>query len=81
MALELIGLGALIFGVIKLKDFLDDVENEENERFWEEYANTYGVERAVRDRRKEEGKIINFQERFQRDYPRLPGDSSILIHY
>tara|TARA_B100001248_G_C27398416_1_gene467607 strand:+ start:2539 stop:2781 length:243 start_codon:yes stop_codon:yes gene_type:complete len=80
MALEIIGLGAFIFGIFKLKDFLDDVEDQENERFWEEYANTYGVERAVRDRRIEEGKIINFQQRFQRDYPRLPGDG-ILIHY
>ena len=80
MALEIIGLGAFIFGVFKLKDFLDEVENEENERFWEEYANTYGVDRAKRDREREENTAIDFRERFNRDIFRVPGDG-VSIHY
>ncbi len=50
MALELIGLGVLIVGALKIHDYISNVESERENRIWEEYAMIHGDEKAKEDR-------------------------------
>ena len=52
MALEIIGLGVLIVGVLNIQEFINNDENNRIDQAWEEYAIIHGDEKAEEERRK-----------------------------